>query len=150
MTIPVIQHQVEQPNGAEYYSLGKCERPDAWSFRLRTANYCLIDMDEAGRIQTLRWQLPKDGLQYGLLYSLEEPDNFPLLLLRQKAEPLLVKTQSSLLAGTKGIAVKTTDGEVVWIPSEQILGFAFQLTNDSATDLTLPTDHDPITNDVTK
>ncbi len=61
-----------------------------------------------------------------------------------------MKTQSSLLAGTKGIAVKTTDGEVVWIPSEQILGFAFQLTNDSATDLTLPTDHDPITNDVTK
>ena len=150
MTIPVIEHHVEQPNGAEYYSFGKCERPDAWSFRLRTANYCLVDMGGAGRIQTLRWQLPKDGLQSGLLYSLEEPDNFPFLLLRQKAEPLLVKTQSSLLAGTKGIAVKTTDGEVVWIPSEQILGFAFQLTNDSATDLTLPTDHDPITNDVTK
>lgn len=135
MNIPVIEHHVQQPEGVEYFSLGKCERPDAWCFRLRTMYYCQVDLDEQGRIQTVRWQLPLGNLQYGLLGSLAGPGNFPFMLLRQHAEPLLVKSQSSLLAGAKGIAVKTDAGEVLWIPSEQIIGFAFRLTDESGKEL---------------
>ena len=150
MTMPVIQPHVDPSNGVEYSSLGQCKRPDAWCFRLRTTSSYLIDMDEAGCIQTVRWQLPLDGLQSSLLHSLKEPENFPFLLLRKTAEPILVESQSSLLAEAKGIAVKTTAGEVLWIPSEQIIGFAYQLTNDAVTINTSATDPGKITNDTTK
>jgi hypothetical protein len=138
MNIPVIEHNVQPPGGAGFYTLGKHERPDFWCVRLRTLHYCLVDVDEAGRIQTLRWHSPPGPLRADLLRLFEDPDNFPFLLLSANAEPVWVQSPSSILVGVKGAAVKTNAGEVLWVPAEQIIGAAIRWTDEPGNDNAQP------------
>lgn len=132
--MPVIQPHV----GPRYYSLGKSERPDLWCFRLRTQRHCLVDLDEAGRIQTVRWLLLPEALSADFVRLFDDPENFPFWLFRLDTVPILVQSPSSLLLGAEGAAIKSNTGEVLWVPAEHIIGVAVHLIDEPLNDIAPP------------
>lgn len=134
INIPVVERHVIQPSGIEWYSLGTYQRPNSLCLRLRTPCCFLVVVDAEGRIQTVQWQSQPEPLRADFLNLFEDPNNYPFLLMRQDAEPLLVQSQSSMLAGAKGAAIKTNTGEVIWVAAEQIIGAAFRLTDEQVKD----------------
>jgi YD repeat-containing protein len=110
----------------DMHMLGGSERPTTFLLHLALTRGFVVDLDSEGRILAIRWSADENGLA-----SCDFVENFPgmplpLLLMRRTAKEVLLSDRAAFLMGNNGITVKNAEGDLEFIPAEELIGLAYR------------------------
>jgi hypothetical protein len=117
---PVIQPLTDD-TGAKYHVIWGADGAAFRCMQLRPSSWCQILFGPEDNIQEVRWKALEGGIGDDFIEILQNPENFPVMILLDEGKPVFVESPMSVMAGNAGIAIKK-DKEIKWISSAQFMG----------------------------
>lgn len=115
---------------------GNVEELTILRYVLAVRGCCELDVSKDGRLHAFSWVPDNAGLNTRILHHLAH--DLPLVMFRADQPTVKMHPGDRVLVGKNGVALLGAEGELMFLPAQDILGVGFEMDSEKESDIFRP------------